>query len=155
MAKKANLDSAEKLDITVRRGDSFELLLNMKDNTGVAIPLESNDYRFFIQIQSVIPARANTAGAQPRKVLIAGSTLDQTRSTKSAASPAKQSIFFFTERDDLGNIKLRANAVDTSNLPTGNYLYEIQYSYDDNGFERVKTILRGNFIIREDIATAL
>lgn len=155
MAKKANFDSAEKLDITIRRGDSFDLLLNMKDNSGAAIPLETNDYRFFIQIQSVVPPVSNARSVQPRKVLIAGSTLDETRSTKTASSPATQPIFFFSDRDDLGNIKLRANASDTSNLPVGNYMYEIQYSYNDDGFDRVKTILRGSFSVKEDIATAL
>jgi hypothetical protein len=44
MASKANLDVAEKLDITCRKGDTFELSLNFKDSAGVAIPLVTNSY---------------------------------------------------------------------------------------------------------------
>lgn len=46
MASKANLDVAEKLDITCRKGDTFELSLNFKDSTGTAIPLVTDGYEF-------------------------------------------------------------------------------------------------------------
>lgn len=155
MAKKANLDTAEKLDITIRRGDSFELLFNIKDNDGSPVALETNNYTFFIQVQSITSSSGARTSAAPRKTLIAGSTVAQTKSTATPSTPAKESIFRFEGRDDLGNIKLRADAVDTAKLPSGNYLYEVQYSYDDDGFTRVRTILRGSFIVKEDIATAL
>jgi hypothetical protein len=35
MASKVNLDISERLDITCRRGDTFELTLTLKDSTGV------------------------------------------------------------------------------------------------------------------------
>ncbi len=155
MAKKANLDTAEKLDITIRRGDSFELLFNIKDNDGNNVPLETNDYVFSIQVQSNVVNRATRSSQPARKVVIAGSTLDVTKSSKTSSSPATNSIFFFDDRDDDGNIKLRANAADTALLPVGNYVYDIQYSFEDDNFKRVKTLLKGNFIIKEDITTVV
>ena len=37
MATQANLDIAQRLDITCRKGDSFELLFNVKDESGALI----------------------------------------------------------------------------------------------------------------------
>jgi hypothetical protein len=41
MALKANLDIAQRLDITCRKGDTFELIITITDSTGVAIDLSS------------------------------------------------------------------------------------------------------------------
>ena len=46
MASKANLDVSEKLDITIKRGDSFELFLNFKDSAGANLPLLTDEYEF-------------------------------------------------------------------------------------------------------------
>lgn len=39
MALKANLDIAQRLDITCRKGDTFELVITIKDSTGVELDL--------------------------------------------------------------------------------------------------------------------
>ena len=39
MALKANLDIAQRLDITCRKGDTFELVITIKDSAGVALDL--------------------------------------------------------------------------------------------------------------------
>jgi len=41
MALKANLDIAQRLDITCRKGDTFELVITIKDSTGTALDLTS------------------------------------------------------------------------------------------------------------------
>lgn len=41
MALKANLDIAQRLDITCRKGDTFELLITIKDSTGAALDLSA------------------------------------------------------------------------------------------------------------------
>ena len=53
MAQKANLDVSEKLDVSCKRGDSFELFLNIKDSASVALPLLTDGYEFIIQIKTL------------------------------------------------------------------------------------------------------
>jgi hypothetical protein len=161
MANKANLDVSEKLDITIRRGDSFELSLNIKDNAGNNLPLLTDDYEFVIQIKtgSVSSRRGfqdKQASPLPQRSLIAASSLQESTTQnvpkdQSAESP----IFVFENKDDNGNVTLRATAANTAALPVGNFVYDLQYKYTNNGFENVTTILKGNFIIKEDISTVV
>jgi hypothetical protein len=155
MAKKANLDVSDKLDITIRRGDSFELSLNIKDNEGNNIQLVTGDYNFFIQVKSVTSPSSALQTSVPRKTVIAGSSLTETTVTNSPTRKASTPIFSFVDRDDDGNVKLRAEAEDTAKLPVGSYVYDIQYKYLNNGFNTVTTLLRGSFIVKEDITTSV
>ena len=41
MALKANLDIAQRLDITCRKGDTFELIITIKDSNGSALDLST------------------------------------------------------------------------------------------------------------------
>ena len=41
MALQANLDIAQRLDITCRKGDTFELVISVKDSAGVALDLSA------------------------------------------------------------------------------------------------------------------
>ena len=41
MALKANLDIAQRLDITCRKGDTFELIITITDSAGTALDLTS------------------------------------------------------------------------------------------------------------------
>lgn len=161
MVNKANLDVSEKLDITVRRGDSFELSLNIKDNAGNNLALLTNNYDFVIQVKtpstsstSRKTATARQASSLPQRSLIAASSLQESTTqsvpvNKQADSP----IFVFQNKDDNGNVTLRATAANTATLPVGTFVYDLQYKYTVNGFENVTTILKGNFIVKEDIST--
>jgi len=159
MAKKANLDVSESLDITIKRGDSFEMGINIKDSAGVNLPLLTDDYSFVIQIKTPVVS-ANTSMRQrsktpnPQRSLIAASSLEESKTQdtptdKEADSP----IFTFEDKDDSGNVSLRATASNTSSLPVGVFVYDLQYKFTKNGFENVKTLLKGNFIVNEDIST--
>ena len=43
MAQQLNLDRSQRVDIVCRKGDTFTLNLELKDEAGVAIPLLSAD----------------------------------------------------------------------------------------------------------------
>ena len=163
MASKANLDISEKLDITIRRGDSFELSLNIKDNAGNNLPLLTDNYEFVSQVKtpsSTASSRRVTKTSQvsaaPKRSLVAASSLKESSTQevpqdKEADSP----IFVFENKDDSGNVTLRATAANTAALPVGTFVYDLQYKYTANNFENVTTILKGNFIVKEDISTAV
>tara|TARA_R110002050_G_scaffold27063_1_gene70914 strand:- start:581 stop:1054 length:474 start_codon:yes stop_codon:yes gene_type:complete len=157
MAQKANLDISEKLDITCRRGDSFELTLNIKDSASVALPLSTDKYTFFFQIKSVSRVRTSNPSISPsRRTLIAGSTLAESPTGgENVETEATTSIFTFQDKDDLGNVTLKATAEATSRLPVGRFTYDLQYQVTVNGFAKTTTILRGSFVVKEDISTAV
>jgi hypothetical protein len=159
MANKANLDVSEKLDITIRRGDSFELSINIKDNEGNNLPLLTDNYEFVIQIKTPVTSsrrgsQAKRTSSLPQRSLVAASSLQESTTQdvpkdQSAESP----IFVFENKDDNGNVTLRATAANTATLPVGVFVYDLQYKHEVNGFENVTTILKGNFTVKEDIST--
>ena len=156
MASKANLDVSEKLDITIKRGDSFELFLNFKDSAGANLPLLTEEYDFIIQVKTAQNNQTSQATATQRRTLVAGSALTESQTGGVAkAEEAESPIFVFEDVDDLGNVVLRSTAESTSKLPVGRFVYDLQYKVLVNGFQKVTTVLRGNFSIKEDISTAV
>ena len=56
MAKKVNLDVAQTLNITCRRGDTFQLNMTLKDSEGTALVLDGSvgnngAYKFAMQVR--------------------------------------------------------------------------------------------------------
>lgn len=139
MATKANLDVAEKLDITCRKGDTFELSLNFKDSAGSNIALLTDQYDFFMQVRS--PKKtANTRGT-----LIAGtlSKGDQAKGTDNSGNVG----FVFEDIDNSGNVTVRASADTMANFPSGRYTYDLQYTVNN----KTTTVLKGSFTVNDDI----
>lgn len=156
MASKANLDVSEKLDITIKRGDSFELFLNFKDSAGANLPLLTDEYEFIIQVKTAQNNQGAQASTTQRRTLVAGSALTESQTKGVAkAEEAESPIFVFEDIDDLGNVVLRSTAESTSKLPVGRFVYDLQYKVLVNAFQKVTTVLRGNFTIKEDISTAV
>lgn len=156
MASKANLDVSEKLDITIKRGDSFELFLNFKDSDGENLPLLTDKYEFIIQVKTTQNNQGTQSSTTQRRTLVAGSALTESQTKGVAkAEEADSPIFAFEDIDDLGNVVLRSTAESTSKLPVGRFVYDLQYKVLVNTFQKVTTVLRGNFTIKEDISTAV
>lgn len=156
MASKANLDVSEKLDITIKRGDSFELFLNFKDSAGANLPLLTDEYEFIIQVKTAQNNQGAQASTTQRRTLVAGSALTESQTKGVAkAEEAESPIFVFEDVDDLGNVVLRSTAESTSKLPVGRFVYDLQYKVLVDAFQKVTTVLRGNFTIKEDISTAV
>ena len=53
MASSVNLDTSERLNITCRRGDSFNLTLTLKNSSGTALPLVTDGYDFLMQVRTL------------------------------------------------------------------------------------------------------
>ena len=54
MAKRVNLDTSETVNITCRRGDTFNLTLTLKDSSGTAIQLSTLGYEFLMEVRDQI-----------------------------------------------------------------------------------------------------
>tara|TARA_R100000231_G_scaffold63557_1_gene51566 strand:- start:134 stop:586 length:453 start_codon:yes stop_codon:yes gene_type:complete len=149
MASSVNLDVAERLDITCRRGDTFSLTLTLKDSSGTAITLATSNYEFLMDVKTV-PQRSRS-GASKREV-VASSALSPSKSdAKQLTSEQQDKLsngFEFKDITDSGTVNVSASADTMSNLPVGSFEYDIQQKVGDV----VTTILRGSFTVNEDIS---
>ena len=48
---KVSLDVAQRLDITCRKGDTFNLVVNVSDSSGTAVDLSSSIYTFEMEVR--------------------------------------------------------------------------------------------------------
>tara|TARA_R100000234_G_scaffold116253_1_gene93094 strand:- start:871 stop:1314 length:444 start_codon:yes stop_codon:yes gene_type:complete len=143
---KVNLDVAEKLDITCRRGDTFSLTLTLKDSSGTALQLSTLGYEFFMNVKS------NEKDKSGERFVIASSSTASQKSPTSSRLNEDQTrdlagIFTFDDASDSGTVVLNASAASMASFPVGRFSYDIQQLV---GGVRT-TILRGSFKVNEDI----
>ena len=144
---KVNLDVAEKLDITCRRGDTFSLTLTLKDSSGTALQLSTLGYEFFMNVKS------NEKDKSGERFVIASSSTASQKSPTSSRLNEDQTrdlagIFTFDDASDSGTVVLNASAASMASFPVGRFSYDIQQLV---GGVRT-TILRGSFKVNEDIS---
>tara|TARA_R100000353_G_scaffold56970_1_gene45184 strand:- start:4127 stop:4570 length:444 start_codon:yes stop_codon:yes gene_type:complete len=143
---KVNLDIAEKLDITCRRGDTFSLTLTLKDSSDTALQLSTLGYEFFMNVKS------NEKDSSGERFVIASSSTASQKSPTSSRLTDDQvqklaGIFTFDDASDSGTVVLNASAASMASFPVGRFSYDIQQLV---GGVRT-TILRGSFKVNEDI----
>jgi hypothetical protein len=137
MASKVNLDISEKLDITCKKGDTFNLGLLLKDSSGTAITLSTSNYEFLLQVKGAKDPRTKN------RPLIMGTATKG----KSAETNGKAANFTVTVDDD-GNATFSASSSIMESIDAGRYVYDIQQIVGDVS----TTILEGRFIVNEDIS---
>ena len=143
---KVNLDVAEKLDITCRRGDTFSLTLTLKDSSDTALQLSTLGYEFFMNVKS------NEKDSSGERFVIASSSTASQKSPTSCRLTDDQvqklaGILTFDDASDSGTVVLNASAASMASFPVGRFSYDIQQLV---GGVRT-TILRGSFNVNEDI----
>tara|TARA_R100001509_G_scaffold124393_1_gene78028 strand:- start:871 stop:1323 length:453 start_codon:yes stop_codon:yes gene_type:complete len=149
MASSVNLDVAERLDITCRRGDTFSLTLTLNDSSGNAITLATSGYEFLMDVKTV--RQRTRSGLSEREVIASSSLSPSTSNAKALTSDQKNRLsngFEFKDITDSGTVNVTASADTMSNLPVGSFEYDIQQKVGDV----VTTILRGSFTVNEDIS---
>jgi hypothetical protein len=163
---KVNLDVADRLDITCRRGDTFELTLTLKDSSGTALPLLTDEYTFLMEVRKSVVSNASRRSVQRIGVPTGGeggNSDDDNSITDGAANTENIVIgsveggvkgpvnFTFNDKDDSGNVTVFVSALEMRKVPAGKYKYDLQY----NVGSRQKTILEGRFTVNDDISKAL
>lgn len=149
MAKKVNFDVSERLDITCRRGDSFSMTLTLKDSSGTALTLVTDNYSFVMQVRTDVRA-ARSKGT----VGLVLSTLDV--GPKARKRDGTERSFEEFVLDNSGNLTISATAETMRSVPAGSYVYDIQQIKPNTttGVDEHTTILRGSFKVNEDISDA-
>jgi hypothetical protein len=128
---KVNLDVAEKLNITCRKGDTFSLILTIKDSDGVVVPLTTSGYSFLMQ------ARGPKNSDGSRDVII-----DTTASVDSG---------FLISVNNSGVVTISASATFMKTVNQGRYVYDLQQNVGTDPAV-VTTILEGSFVVNDDIS---
>ena len=162
---KVNLDVADRLDITCRRGDTFTLTLTLKDSSGAALPLVTDAYTFLMEVRkstvsnasrrSVLRIPVPTGGggeADSDDAVITDGVANTNIVIGSTEGGVKGPVnFTFNDKDDSGNVTVSVSALEMRKVPAGKYKYDLQYNVGSTQ----KTILEGRFTVNEDISKAL
>jgi hypothetical protein len=158
MANQINLDRSQRVDITCKRGDTFNLNLELKDDSNVALVLGNaqdsslTDYYFYkMEVREADTDQTDGSGGSPGYVLQMNGTVSTT----------SNGLVTFTQAHDL---------MTGSTVPAGIYVYDIQQKIvsdlGDDGAEggtgvnadtidSVETLLYGIFKIVEDVTVAV
>ena len=126
MATSINLDIANRVDITTRRGDTFTLELTFNDEDGVAIDLSSG-YEWMMQVRE-----SDTSTS---------ALLDGDSDDDNAGS------FGFTGTNT-GLLTITASAATMATIDGGIYVYDLQSSQGAT----VITWMYGIFKVNEDVS---
>tara|TARA_R110000823_G_scaffold178419_3_gene310911 strand:- start:947 stop:1384 length:438 start_codon:yes stop_codon:yes gene_type:complete len=140
--KKVNLDESQRLDITVRRGDSFSLVITFKNSEGTALSLTTLGYTWQMEVRT--PQNNQLLSSM---VLVSPNTLG---TNEGANAPLMEAF----GTDDVGNLTISAGYPAMKQVPQGVYVYDLQYKDQSTSPETVKTVLRGNFIVNPDVTTS-
>jgi hypothetical protein len=130
MAQQLNLDRSQRVDIVCRKGDTFTLNLELKDDAGVAIDVSG--HTFLMQVRTSEDDNPAT-GDLPAAILVP--TADA--STNGAS----------------GLVKFSVTATAMQAIASGLYVYDISQNNGASGTAEVEeTILYGTFKVNEDIS---
>jgi len=151
---KVNLDESSKLDITCKRGDTFSLTITLKDSSGTALQLDTDNYRFIVQVRQPSDVRSTSRNVRGKGGLVLGT---QDIGDKAVDRAGAENNFEPVSVDDNGNATIQASAKVMRSIPSGSYVYDIQYIKPSTtgGLDTHKTVLFGNFVVKEDISEAI
>ena len=153
MAKKVNLDVAQTLNITCRRGDTFQLNMTLKDSSGTGLNLAgaagdgTDAYAFAMQVRDSVDSDG-----------VVGLRASTTEGLPAAASSGAYVQIEAITGDSSGNITIEITNLNMTTFIPGRYVYDLQYKIPASGAsgaDVVKTILKGAFVVNDDVTEAI
>lgn len=133
MANAVNLDTAKRVDITCRKGDTF--LLNLDTTSASGADLNLTGYTFKMEVRT---SDESTGGEAADDVIL--TTVDTDNSELKQIEIPTQ--------DANGNLTFRVSATNMAGVDSGLYVYDIQATVGGV----VTTWLYGTFKINEDVS---
>ena len=126
---KANLDVAQKLNITARKGDTFRLKVTFNDSSGT--PITVNSYTYKLQVRN----SASDDSASGAIIDISGDGSVNSNGFEIGSS---------------GDVTIHISAATMNEIDGGRYVYDLEATHQtDNSL--VQTWLKGNFVVNEDV----
>ena len=123
---KANLDVAQKLNITARKGDTFRLSVTFKDNQSDPQPIGVSDYTYRLQV------RDSVFDDSPSGALIDISG-DSSFDTSGGG----------------GTVVIEIPASTMAQINGGKYIYDLEATNKTDS-TLIQTWLKGSFVVNED-----
>ena len=128
MATTLNLDIAQELDITVRKGDDFSFTVTVKDSDGDAVDISPGNYTFKIDVRT-----SNDRSSRDNVIL------------SSAGIPGGLTA---TGAAD-GTLTIEGGVIAMDGVQEGGYVYDIQSFKSSTSFHQ--TWFFGSFTVNADI----
>jgi hypothetical protein len=159
MANQINLDRSQRVDITCKRGDTFNLNLELKDDSGAPLVLgvtqdpNGTDYYFYKMEVREADTQNGTGGPGTNGgyVLSIDGVVDPSTGTApDVVASENPGLVTFTKSHDL---------MTGTDVPAGIYVYDIQQKITSDAnastVSSVETLLYGIFKIVEDVTVNL
>jgi hypothetical protein len=128
MATTLNLDIAQELDITVRKGDNFSFTVTVKDSNGDAVDISPGNYTFNIDV------RTSTDRSSRDNVVLSSAGIPGGLTATGAAD---------------GTLTIEGGVIAMDAIQEGSYVYDIQSFKAATSF--YQTWFFGQFIVNADI----
>lgn len=148
MAQKVNLDIAQTLNITCRRGDTFSLDITLKDSSGTPLLLDTNDYEFIMQVRTSAFADkedgiilSTPAHVPNGAVLGVNGFVGYIEAMSGVVNPA-------VNVTNEGVVSIKISDSTMREMRSGRYTYDLQYI----AALVHTTILTGSFVVNEDVS---
>tara|TARA_R100001082_G_C4363170_1_gene160394 strand:- start:269 stop:763 length:495 start_codon:yes stop_codon:yes gene_type:complete len=161
---KVNFDISKRLDITTRKGDSFNLQLTLKDSSGTVLNLYGSDgeSKFYMQVRDnmnstygngvILYTVANATGGGGTNPSVDENLISQ------QLTVTLTDVSGTADADATGIVTISASAADMKLVASGRYVYDLQYEDPGNTIDSAadrKTILYGTFTVNDDITEVL
>ena len=152
MAKKVNLDIAQDLNITCRRGDTFNLTVTLKDAAGTGLQLKTGKYKFIMQVRD----NAFQDGSEGLLLCtVAGQPAGSNPVGNIETMESDGTSGGTTNVNDSGQVTIFIGDSVMREVPSGRYVYDLQYvipAATAEGADTHTTILKGAFVVNEDVS---
>ena len=154
MAQQLNLDTAQRVDVTCRRGDTFEMSLTIMGADGVTSVLAANDtFKMEVRVadtDDTVYTDGTTHGDDNNNIIL--STLDDASGATKRIVVTDSAGVAFSGTDAVANgiVKFNCAASIMLTRPSGLYVYDIEMT--DTSETKVTTIIYGTFKINEDVS---
>lgn len=173
MANTLNLDRSQRLDVVCKRGDTFKMNLELKDDDGTAIELNPTNpeettpyYAFKMEVRAADTDDVVGTGTGGHLIQKFATIEGRTGASAPTVSDSTNLATFKIDHEDMG-IDVYTNPNPTNNLDAGVYVYDIEkrlYNSAPSPItpnfadalhskipDDVETILYGVFTVNEDI----
>ncbi len=153
MAQKVNLDIAQTLNITSRRGDTFALDITLKDSSGTVLPLVTSNYTFAMHVRtSAFEDGADgiilsTVAHKPHLAEVGVNGFVGTIENMKVIEGVGNNI------TNTGVVSIKISDTTMRKVPSGRYVYDLQWILPVVGSvdPQHTTILTGSFVVNEDV----
>lgn len=156
MAQTINLDTSQRVDITCRKGDTFDLSLTLRDNasTPASIVNKNDSFKMEVRVSDDSNIAYGNGDGDSNDNIILSTLDDSSGATKKIDVKDSSGTALPDSSTDViadGVVKFSVTAAIMATRPAGTYVYDIEMT-DTSESSKVTTLIYGTFKINEDVS---